>query len=127
MIHQTENGYDCKRLSLCPKNVRDGRLGCAHASSNFHFQEYLNELSELNAEFRPYEKNLNSLLTAVYSLDHQKGKLEKKLAIRLSEGKTTARIKRQIQEAVSQHNELMEQLRQLKQNIIDLLERKISD
>lgn len=127
MIHQTENGYECTRLRLCPQKVRDFRLGCAHASSNFRFQNYLSELSEWNEEFRSFETKLSSLLTAVYTLDHQKGELEKKLAIYISEDKNTADIKNQIQQAVSRHNALMEQLKELKQSILNLLEIKIGD
>lgn len=127
LIYQTENGYDCERLSLCPKKVRASRLGCAHASSNFQFQKYLSELSELNADFSAYKDELNSLLMSIYKLDHQKGELEKQLAINLLEDKKVNRIKSQIQETVSLHNELMEQLRELKQNILDLLELKVTD
>lgn len=127
IIYKTDDGYDCKRLSLCPKKVQDIRLGCAHTSSNFRFQNYLDMLCELYNNFEIYKDKLNSLLMAVFKLDHQKGELEKQLAIHLSEDKKTAGIKRQIQEAVSQHNELMEQLRELKQNIFALLEVKITD
>lgn len=122
MIYPTENGYDCKRLSLCPKKVRDTRLGCAHASSNNRFQNYLSSLSELNTEFSSYENELRSLLLAIYKLDHQKGELEKKLAIHLSEGKKIDGIKGQIQKVITSHNELMEQLRELKKTITGLLE-----
>lgn len=127
LIYKTEDSYDCTRLSLCPKKVRDIRLGCAHASSNLRFRNYLDKLCELDADFRVYEDELRSLLMAVYTLDHQKGELEKQLAIHLSEDKKVTGIKSQIRRAVSQHNELMEQLRELKQHILALLEIKITD
>lgn len=122
LIHKVENGYECVRQGLCPKEIREFRLGCAHAISNYNFEKQLQELCDYGADFDEYRGQLSRLFFAIYALDHKKGELEKASAISFNDPERSAEIRNKIQDAIEKHNGLMEELEHLRTKVLSSIE-----
>ncbi len=76
-------GLTILRRGLCPKELRRTTLGCAHTPANEAFGKLLDELSKvtgISKEASPWSE-LTNVIVAIYKLEHEKGNLEKRLAV----------------------------------------------
>lgn len=107
-----------QRISLCQLTDRQKRLGCAHSSSNAHFNRLIDALQTENLEIKTIQKKINNQIFNIYMLDHKKGDLEKEYAICLDNQLTTQSTKQQLKECIALHRTYMDNLKSLKNELI---------
>ncbi|MEE9407383.1 MAG: hypothetical protein V3V28_04825 [Polaribacter sp.] len=126
ILNTTSNDFSYERMSLCAKNKRSERLGCAHSSSNNSFINLIEELKIENQEIDSLKKRISDSILQVYSLDHIKGELEKELVISLSQNSLKNKsiiIQEKLTDSILTHRKIMEELKLLKDRLILRLEK----
>ena len=110
-----------KRVQLCNLTDRNQRLGCAHSSANKAFTNIIEELPT-DPIIEKLKREFNKLIFQIYTLDHKKGNLERDFAETLessnSNGLTSSDVQKELNACIQIHNSYMNQLHQLKSNII---------
>lgn len=116
-----------ERMGLCPKSIRDFRLGCAHTVSNHNFMKHVRQLAESLQEFEKYPSELDRIFLEIYKIDHLKGDLEKGLAESLFEedDSNRGRTEDSINEVLKDHRQLLDKLDVLRSMILLSLKEKI--
>lgn len=116
-----------QRNALCPADVRRWRIGCAHSVANGAFCRLLDSLNPDDSVIAEYRREFQELVSSIYALDHDKGEREKDYAICIgrkgfSENEA-AQIREAIQKLEEEHVRRVHGLNDLKNAILNRLER----
>lgn len=118
-----------KRNGLCNPVMRRKFLGCAHTNANNAFAALADSVYDtgiLQAGPRPSE-SINDIVMKIYLIDHEKGSVEKEKAVALYTGQMAdmANIEHVIQEIIYRHKTLINELEQLRQEIMHQIDAAI--
>lgn len=128
-----EDGNDeqlkARRKGLCPIAGRRNLLGCAHTNANDTFAQLADgvyEMGILKTAKRPSEI-IQTLVVQVYLIDHEKGDLEKQMALAKyhQHSEAVVRINAAIQEVISRHATVIGQIEQFRQELMHQLDMAI--
>lgn len=106
-----------ERVQLCPANIRNKRLGCAHSKANHNFFNLIAVLKTEDENIIQGNKNIEALFQKIYMLDHEKGDLEKDLV----ETDDKESVQTKIETCISNHSEIIQTLKQEKNQLIKLI------
>ena len=118
-----------QRVNLCANEFRQYQLGCAHSISNNNFNSLIAPLAKEDVVIEQLQDQLNKVILNIYTLDHQKGDLEKQYAKSITPnylGKVlTAEILENIAAVKLIHREYMSQLGAIKAALIQRIDELI--
>lgn len=104
------------RRGLCNNAQRRNFLGCAHTVANDNFTNITNELFSLGIfpHAQSPTENIKQIVFSIYMLDHEKGILEKRLALakHLQHTEEEHVLQQTINEVVSRHQVAINSLKQ---------------
>lgn len=112
---------DCfSRVNLCDSRLRRKRLGCAHSSANYQFNNLINSIGIITDDIKETKDTLNATILKIYQLDHKKGDLEKEFAKAIQNKDTDLKksIQNKISNCIKLHKTFMNTLNVLKTDII---------
>ncbi len=127
---QFPNSFE--RVGLCSPEVRAERLGCSHTMSRTKLDRALDELDSAIAEHLRAE--LSRVTDEIHLLDHRKGhaeankaRIELNMRSQCEEGVNGELLKasNKINQLEQEHDEYVERVGELKERILQELEKKI--
>ncbi|NCI49463.1 hypothetical protein GWC95_05980 [Sediminibacterium roseum] len=115
-----------KRKGFCNVNARRKLLGCAHSKANDAFGKLANSVYDagvIHMADRP-SQTVDDLVMKIYLLDHEKGRMEKCLAV-AKEKKQAGEIEDaqlQLQRMITRHRTILKELEQFQHALIKQLD-----
>ncbi len=121
------------RVGLCPAEHRARQLSCAHTTARYTLENAILALHDRGAirdsEFHALQAALSHISETIHQTDWSNGEAETRYALmqeRVAEGGPSVlevpEGKRQIAELVERHQRCVEQLRQMRDQILQLLD-----
>ncbi|SKA18423.1 hypothetical protein [Sediminibacterium ginsengisoli] len=123
------SSYHFQRDGLCRPELRKMTLGCAHTGANDRFCQLIDKAFAtglLNATISP-SLTLNEIIVAIYKMDHEKGDLEKELAIaRYNNHHETIRaLEHELAELVTRHTNAISRLEKIRYGLMEQIDAAI--
>lgn len=119
------------RIDLCNSKLRKKRLGCAHSSANYNFNELINKIEIDSIHIKEIQRKINETILNIYELDHKKGNLEKDFAeIVLNiipNLETRNNIQNKIGVCINLHRNYIDTLKVLKEELINIIDQTIKN
>lgn len=120
------SSYHFQRSGLCRPESRKMLLGCAHTSANDRFCKLIDKafVSGLLNETISPAVIFNEIIIAIYKLDHERGDLEKELAIaRYNNHHETIRsLEQQLGELITHHTNAVSRLEKIRHGLMEQID-----
>jgi hypothetical protein len=119
-------GLTIRRHGFCPKETRRVTLGCAHTTANAAYSRLLAKLGEVTGireEDSPWSAAAG-LIFAIYQLDHEKGSLEKRLAVaawNANDDQEIQSIAARLDEVTLAHGKLVSELEIIRKEVLNTI------
>ncbi len=120
------------RNSLCPKHIRNNRIGCGHTMVRAKLKEVLNLLANVSGkteDIKELRAKLNKLDIGIGTVDHKKGHLENEYAAARENNNENelSNINKRINNTIKLHNRYLEECKEFRNDLVQLIEVIISE
>lgn len=129
--HDDHPGWRLEIRGLCSKELRNATIGCSHSMAPINYNRIVNGLIEqqIISEASVPLQEINNLIHRIYLMDHEKGRLEKQLAVfRNSDGpaQEIGDITVKLDGLREEHVVLIKELDSLHQQVLQVLGKQIA-